>query len=109
VIYNLTISKTVEAGTEEFIEYAPDGVSALISLFVANGPSTINCAVKLIWKYGLQDEKLLWTIKGNDSYVVPINLPGIDGINKVAIVLENGEAVDVYMSGTALFEVLDGE
>jgi len=110
MIYNLTISKQVISGTEEYIEYAPpQGKIITVSFFIGNAPSSINSVVKLIWKYGSGSEQILWTIKGGESYSVPTRLPiqDVDGINKLAVVLENAESADIYMSGSAIIEVED--
>jgi hypothetical protein len=103
-IKELKISAQVAAGTEIVEEWAPpSGSSVYIDVFVGSTPTNTNCVCKLYWKYGTAGQVLLWSIKSDSKAPLTFDLPSgeVDGVNKIAISVENGMAGSGYMSAYA--------
>jgi hypothetical protein len=106
----LFLSKEVAPASEEYITFTPpSGKQCIVSLFQGDGPGSKWAVVKLIWKYGAVGETILWSIKGNHELTVPIELPigEVDGVNSLAIAMENSDIVPIYLSGLAIIEVAE--
>jgi hypothetical protein len=107
VVTKLIISKEVAAGSEEYTTFTPaEDSSPVVTLFQGDGPSTRYAVVKLIWKYGQAGESVLWTIKGDSRLDISIPVPEneVDGINQLAIALENSDTMPIFLSGLAIIE-----
>jgi hypothetical protein len=101
-IIELKISKEVAASTADAETHTPAaGKKVSIRQFVGSAAFVVNCVVRLVWKYGVAGETIFWTINGDSKMPYALYLPDaeVDGVNKLAIVLDNGTAGPVYMSG----------
>jgi hypothetical protein len=104
----LFLSQEVTAGQEVAKTYLPDaGASIIVSRFFGSAVFNINCTCKLIWKYGTGSETLLWSVRGESESPANIVIAGdeIDGVNMLAITLDNGSAGIVSMSSYVRLEV----
>lgn len=105
---DLKLSEEVGSLQESVSEYAPDsGKTVRVAKFIGDAQRQ-ESVVKLIWKYGAQDEQLIWTVSSSGDQMPFVYSPPeleVDGVNKLALVLENNELSAQYMSGYALVEV----
>ena len=97
----IEISKEVNGFTEDYAAHTPaNGKNFIVMAFEGSGvAASLNAVVKLVWDFGGAGETVLWTIKGNDFMKHHIDDTLGDGTKKLAVVLDNGEAGPVFMSG----------
>lgn len=107
MIIELRLAQLVSELTEVTQTYTPTQDSK-IKIRTFNGTSNSNkdCIVKLIWKYGAQDQEIIWGIVGMApmEFVYEPPQEEIDGSNQIALVLENNELTDSFLSGYSLIE-----
>jgi hypothetical protein len=111
-IHKLRISKEVAAGTEEYVEITPpDGVNFCFISFKGDAAFVVDAAVRLSWKHdhATESEVSVWTEKGSGEMPSITDMfTDADGVRKAALILDNGTAGNIYMSGEALLEFDDG-
>ena len=106
-IKKLKLAKSVAANTEDADTFTPaNGKKVNVIKFLGEAPFTKNVVVKLIWDYGGGSEEILWSIEGASEMLDLDSIIG-DGVKKIAIALDNGEASAVIMSGFASLNVED--
>ncbi len=76
----------------------PNGKDIKVVRFKGEGAFTANSVVCLVWDYGGAGEEILWSTKGADDTDLYIIRQG-DGVKKLAVVCDNGEAGPVVMTG----------
>jgi len=98
----LKVSEEVAGGAMVCAEEIPgDGKSVTVMRFEGSGAFTQNSVVRLAWDFGGVAEETVWTIKGESTLPHRAELVGADGIKKLVLCLDNGEAGPVFMSGYA--------
>jgi hypothetical protein len=103
----LILSEVVPSGETIIEEYTPAAnIPISVIEFIADG-AFINLAnISVIWKYGTQNEELIWAITGSSKMpfrkFIPIE--EIDGINKLVLVLNNETGGPVSLSGKCILE-----
>lgn len=110
MIVDLRISELVSVGAEEAETYTPaSGKTVSVLKFQGDSPFSKNSVTRIAWKYDTVNEVTLWTVKGSSRLDEKIEIPSneVNGVNKIAVVLENGELGSVYMSAYAKIEVSD--
>lgn len=103
-IVEMLIAQEVTAGTEVASTYIPvSGKLLTVTLFQGSAAYTQNAVCRLAWKYGSGSEQTLWTVKGESRLPTAIDLPNneIDGINTLALILDNGTSGPLYLSAYA--------
>lgn len=105
-LVELRIAKEVASSTEDCVTHIPpSGAYVLISDFVGDAAFQPNAAVKLVWDVGGAGETVLWSIKGNHEMPGDIEILDSDGVKKLGVCLDNGEAGPLFLSGYAKVEV----
>lgn len=105
MITELIISQEVPAGTEVASSMVPaSGKKTVINIFQGSAAYNPNAVCKLVWKFGSGSETVLWTVKGESQLPTKIELPigEIDGVNVLAITLDNGNSGNLFMSAYAV-------
>jgi len=108
---DITLYKAAEvtSGQEVADTYVPANNKAIeIILFHGQAAYSANSAVKLVWDFGGAGEEVLWSIKGGGDmpahHIETFTKIG-DGVKKIAVTLDNGEAGNIFMSGLAHLKV----
>lgn len=103
--HELRISAEVPGGTEASEEFTPPlgATSAWIEFFSGSAAFNADACCKLIWKFDTAQEQPLWNINGDSLMPTVIYLPNdeIDGVNKIAITLDNAGIAPIYLSAFA--------
>lgn len=107
----LYLSKSVAATTEDCDTYVvPNGKTVKVIKFHGESDFSESSAVKLVWDVA-GTPVILWSMKG--SAEMPRQVPDAmatmtgDGVKKIALCLDNGEANAIFMSGHVILEVED--
>lgn len=101
----LRIAKEVDSGTTVAETYTPAASVHEINVLTFQGAAAFspNSVVKLVWNWdhATEDEEIIWSVKGEHSMPESYPISNCDGIRKLAVVLENGEAGKLVLSGYA--------
>jgi hypothetical protein len=107
-LVELELAKQVLSADEECDTYIPPlDKDFNVQEFYGEAAYSTNSAVKLVWDLDGANEEILWATKGSGG------MPNIDiirtgdGVKKLALCLDNGEADPIFMSGHALIAVED--
>ena len=107
----LYLAKSVTAATEDCDTYVvPNGKKVTVINMHGEAAFSANSAVKVVWDSS-GTPVILWATKGSGSIPkgVSEDFPVMtgDGIKKIALCLDNGEAGTIFMSGHVILEVED--
>ena len=97
------VSKLVASLMQESQSYVPpEGSSVVISEFSAEAAYDRDIEVAIIWDFEGEDEDFLWTVKGSGSLKQRIEIPAeeVDGVKKLALILDNGTISELTMSAS---------
>jgi len=99
---NLKLIQEVSAGITIANTYVvPSGVVCNVYKFRGNAVYSKNSIVKAVWDYN-GNEELIAVTKGDVELDLAFEVTG-DGVKKLAVVLENGEAGPIIMECEIMF------
>ncbi len=106
----LKLAKEVVVGIEECAAVTPPEGNVWLYKFFSESGLSSKAAVKIVWKYGEEDEELIWSSKDGGKLIkdefdrILIGIQPGGGTFKVALCLENSCVSDYYMSGQVSIE-----
>jgi hypothetical protein len=106
----LVISENLTALSDNAVEHTPTADKKVqVRIFSSGGESSALVSIRLYWKYGQAGETLIWVLApdGTMPFVHAIPDDEVNGINKIGLVIDNGNLSSRFISGYALIEEND--
>lgn len=103
----LILSQQVGILSEVSMEIVPEEGKDIWVKYFSGTSQKQESIIKIVWDFEGAGESILWAVKSGEDFKHRIDIPKseVDGVKKIALVLENNELSSQYMSGYVLLEI----
>jgi len=102
----LKIVQIVLVGIEAFHSFVPEAGKKLTIRTLIADASFPDSPAKLVWDFGGAGERVIWGLRRMSimPHIEVIDASEVDGVKEIALVCENGEATDIFVSARCIVE-----